>query len=1456
MGLKEVEKEKSLKRSYTKGSLLELIIRELKLKGVQEEEHFELAFSLSVIWINRLLFLKLLEARLKKINKDEGFLNTNNIKSTSALNSLFFHVLAKEKDQRDTSIFKNLPYLNSSLFELDDLEKKYIQINNIALDIPIKLHDRTVLEEKKKLNVLEYILSFLKTYNFSNEESDIFKSERLINSAVLGLVFEKLNGYKEGSFFTPSIITQYLVRTTLENSILKKINKELNPKAKSFQELLEYSKNFDLEQRKKFKKLVDTITIIDPSVGSGHFLVSSLNELLVLKSKLRLTEGIKIECENEELFIEKDIKLSYERNEDGTFSAQSEEMQRYIFNEKKNIIENQLFGIDINPNSVKITQLRLWIELLKESYYEEEKLTTLPNIDINIKTGNALVSHYPLYLDPTQNSSFNIDTKRYKEDVKLYKDTNEKSFKTTLEKNIQDFKKTLNKTLKDGDPVLSKFKKLLNSYIQDHGFKELEEEDILNHTNRHNLNFYARFGRGYEPQNLNIEDDELKEKRRVKELKELNKLKDEKNQIENDPEYKRSFEYKIEFPEVLDEIGKYQGFDIVVANPPYIRQEKIKHLKNILARDFKEVYTSTADIYVYFYLQAYKILKEDGDFAFITSNKFFRSEYGKYLRHFILNYTKLKELCDFNGFKVFKEAVVDTTTLVLEKSKKQSKDFLFHLPSKEKTTKYNLVFKNSTVLKTSSLKEEAFIFLKSKEEGLKKKIEQKGKVLKEWDININYGIKTGLNEAFIINEEKKNELIAKDIKSKELIKPILRGRDIKKYEAKFNGEYIINTYSTYKKDGEQIEGIDVEEYPAIKEHLKSFEPKLSKRTDQGDTAYHLRKCAYLEDFAKEKIVWGNINYSANFQLDNDKFINAPANLLTSETVSLKFLISQLNSKIFNWYFSQAVGITLGKAFEWKKQYVEKLPIPDISKEEQQPFIELVEQILKAKQQGEDTSKLEEEIDLLTYKLYNLNSQEIELVKWKRRWKMNDKKAKKAKKFFNKAVKEQEQGNNEKAIELYKKAIELNPNLSEAYNNMGNALNNLKNYEEAIKYCKKAIKLNPDDRYAYSNMGIALSGSKRYEEAIKSFKKAIKLNPDDRYAYSNMGIALSGSKRYEEAIKSFKKAIEINPNYSKAYYNMGSALYDLKKYEEAIESFEKAIEHNSNNSEAYYNMGVALYDLKKYEEAIKSYKKAIELNPNDSEAYYNMGNALSVLQRYEEAIESYKKAIEINPNFSEAYFNMGVALYNLKRNEEAIESYKKAIELTFTKSYEGFKTKSFYKFKAINENTLKMLNEKEVYFADVKNLNDPMDTPVRSYLNKNNALKEVLKKIKVFSLVKSDEEDFEKYIKNTLMFSHYANSHKGIVIEYELTKEFLEKNNLFYTEIEYKTEFKPDSIENFFNIKDENWSYENEVRLIKNGDDNTIKLNEGAKIKSIIFGLDCSEKDISLVKKICGGWCKI
>ncbi|MCB8761337.1 class I SAM-dependent DNA methyltransferase [Planktothrix agardhii] len=937
------------------------------------EQVFNIALELSITWINRILFLKLLESQLISYHKGDrnfAFLNLDKIHNFDDLDRLFFQVLAVKSSERKPDvkkIFANVPYLNSSLFEPTELEHQTLVISNLRTE-KLPILSTTVLKDANgnkrtgELNTLQYLFEFLDAYDFSSEGLEGIQEEQktLINASVLGLIFEKINGYKDGSYFTPGFITMYMCRETLRKAVVQKFNEIKGWNCQTLDDL--YDK---IEDRNEANQIINSLKICDPAVGSGHFLVSALNEIIAIKNDLKILQDqtgkrlkeYQVIVENDELII------TDEDHQPFTYTPKNQESQRIqetLFHEKQTIIENCLLGVDINPNSVKICRLRLWIELLKNAYYKVDsnytELETLPNIDINIKCGNSLISRFPLDADlkPALKKS-GIDIETYQNAVQTYRHADNKQQKREMERLINSIKSNFKTTLQGIDPRKTKLRQL--------------EGEVYNLENQLSL---------FEETKT---EQKAREKKVIKLNNEMEKLRVEIEEIESGKIYENAFEWRFEFPEILDDDGNFIGFDVVIGNPPYIRQEEIKTQKPYLQTHFI-TYSGTADLYVFFVEKAFEILKGFGNFCYIMPNKWMQTGYGKALRILFLE-NQLQGIIDFGYLQVFEEA---TTYPCILNASKQNNNANF-ISAAVKTLNYihefSLYIESiSNQITVEALNDETWVISSGSDQTLLSTLKNKCMSLAEYiDGEAFRGVVTGLTEAFILDDKEKYRIVMKDPKSWELLKPVLRGRTLKKWYAEQDNLWLIGTFPTLN--------INIDDYPAIRDYLLKFGKNRleqsgeegSRKKTSGEWFETQDSIAYWQEFEKPKIMYQKFQVKPCFIYDDQGLYCNDSMWIISK--SDKVLLAILNSKMGWWLISKyCTAIQNGYQLIWK--YFGQIPIPNITKEQGKPIISLVDQILTAKKSNPnaDTTILEQQIDQLVYELYGLTEEEIKIVEGK------------------------------------------------------------------------------------------------------------------------------------------------------------------------------------------------------------------------------------------------------------------------------------------------------------------------------------------------------------------------------------------------------------------------------------------------------------------------------------------
>ncbi len=882
------------------------------------------ALELCITWVNRILFLKLLEAQLfgyHGSNRDYLFLNGSLIFDYDELNNLFFQVLAEKEDRRRPHLqqkFSTVPYLNSSLFERTALERATLDISALDNRQTLPLHKDTVLKEatgKRRsgaLPTLDYLFQFLDAYDFTSEGKAEIQEENktLINASVLGLIFEKINGYKDGSFFTPGFITMYMCAETLRRAVVQKFNEAKGWNVKSYEEL--YDK---IDDRAEANAIINSFTICDPAVGSGHFLVSALNELIAIKAGLKILQDrngkrlkeYSIEVVNDELVVTDDDgePVDYKPGH-----PESQRIQEALFHEKERLIEGCLFGVDINANSVKICRLRLWIELLKHAYYTKgsnyKSLETLPNIDINIKQGNSLISRYALDADVApalKQSKWTIDT--YRSAVHSYKEAGTKEEKRELEGLIATIKTDFRKDVSPNDPVRKKLSAKRGELAKLTQTKELFDE-------------------GAKPKKAALKVVE-------KLSADIEKLEAELKDAENNKIYTDAFEWRFEFPEVLDNEGKFVGFDVVIGNPPY-KMIQPHNTSEIELNSFKQQYPFAdfkIDLFHLFFQLGNFISKQNGGLSFIAPSTLLYNFYTDRLRSWISENNCINKIV-VTKEKVFDDADVHTAIYFFTKS---------HIANKnvQLTTALEDVLQDKATYKVIAQKEMNEtpgnvwnLLVNEKNIGLIKILASNKKLA---DVaKINRGLITGDREKYFSKQKLSDNHV-----------PILTGSDIFKYY-----------------------------------HLNPSEFVLFERPKSAGGCWDKEV-----HFSPQKICVRQIGFEPTATLIAEPFA-VTGNIFTviaKDVNDSKFLLSILNSKAIKYYW-QIMFNDFKSSFPQVTIFsLSQIPIPDIIENSKLQLVGSVDQILAIKKQNSsaDTTDLEKQIDTLVYQLYNLTPDEIAIV---------------------------------------------------------------------------------------------------------------------------------------------------------------------------------------------------------------------------------------------------------------------------------------------------------------------------------------------------------------------------------------------------------------------------------------------------------------------------------------------
>lgn len=915
-------------------SFVENIIEKLDMKDVPKDKQEDIAIQLTVVWTNRILFLKLLESQLVLFNKSESyrFLTYDKLSSFEEIYSLFFAVLAKKVSDRNDRVeqkFGYIPYLNSSLFEETELE---VSRDGIGIDqLPegdIEIFSKTALrgaDKKKKtgsINFIEYLFEFLDSYDFSTSISHHEKSKNdLINASVLGLIFEKINGYRDGSFYTPGNITMYMSRKAIRTAVVDKVNEALNWTCETVEDI-KFAIGHSIEDARKVNQAIDDLKVCDPAVGSGHFLVSVLNEIIALKSDLNVLFDVDgkfignlIQCYviNDELVIQDMAGNNFVYQ---TGNQQAEQIQKAIFHQKRHILENSLFAVDINPSSVNICRLRLWIELLKSSYYYQDSesgvqtLTTLPNIDINIKVGDSLLHKFDFDYEFDMRRT---DFKDYLDLVKEYKETNNKRIKADIWDKIESLKHSFDDTA--SSPELKRLRKL-----------EAEQ---------------AKAGV------IDLFGDESADSKKFelisRQVKEAQKLL--KARLKN-PVYASGMEWRMEFPEILGEDGEFLGFDLVIGNPPYIFARN-----QSFTDEMKAYYTNTyqvseyqANTYTIFMELAYQLLRKGGTFSYIIPNNFLTIQTNSKVRQFITE--KTSDVFLINSLdKIFADASVDNCIIFFKKNAPNWIE-VAELSHGEYTTIGRVASNFFGVYPTFSIsmvkyRQAVDIFWK---------VNNYPKLDRLEVATVKAGImayETGKGKPKMSAQDKNNRIYHSKEKIDDSYRRYLDGENVSRYKLTWNGEYI--------KYGENL--------AAMRDPNLFNRPRILVRQIPSKTKYSI-EAVYV---------------------DCDAINDRNSMIITDIKINPFYLLGVLNSSVISlWFFMKFDKFQRRLFPQFKVNELGDFPVPNATDSQQKSVAILVEQLMdemkKESPNAELVNQLNFDIDNVVMDLFGLTEEEKQIIR--------------------------------------------------------------------------------------------------------------------------------------------------------------------------------------------------------------------------------------------------------------------------------------------------------------------------------------------------------------------------------------------------------------------------------------------------------------------------------------------
>ncbi len=934
-----------IKPSRTQNSLSAALKEQYK--NLDDEE----VMALLIAWNNRILFLRLLESLLISFKHfTNSFLTIENFKDFNALNTLFFEVLAKKNSERFPEIKKDkilqkIPYLNSSLFDKTPLELKGHEIKSLN-NKPLEIYPKSVLKKdnpkQEPLPLLEYLFEFLRLYDFTTTPKDIkdntnTSESSLINPSVLGLVFEKLNGYKEGSFYTPSFITSYMCKESIKSIVLDKFNqkyiKREDLKCEKLEELKNYLKSYKEDKRKEYLNTLLTLRVCDPAVGSGHFLVSALNEMVWVAYELGLIASLyryNLKLENDEIIIHYtptgeifNYKKPHSENDP------HHHIQKELFELKKSIIENCLFGVDINPNSCEITKLRLWIELLKYSYYifEEGKntnnLETLPNIDINIKCANSLISRFNLNDDLKKIPNIKQKIQEYKDLVAQYKDPNPlfPLNKADLINKIQDLKNTFSLTLKD-PKTKAELEKAIEKHIKKYNFFALDDKSLLD-----GLDYFIPSLFGTPKLSPKEEEEAFASYGRIRALRK--KLDD----ALSGREYQNAFEWRFEFPEVLDDEGNFLGFDCIIGNPPYMQVKK--GLYSSIFYPFSEGKDiGKQNTYKVFIELGFNLTKQKGLISLITQSSIMCDCSAQFTRELLLKYCQIHYFVEFNKKQKLFSNVIQGVCIL---------EFLKDRPNKEHAFKIAI---NNTQIQMNQIQYEQI---------------KQDEILKFFPLYEIPLIKSG--EMEIVRKIKTDKILFRDLLEKSL-------------QGNINTIHLKAIQDQKETNGRIYKGANCHRYFLDTQYLFAKDNQITQQIFEKNYYQNIIVTQNITGTSDAYRIHANLIEVKNQEI---LFLDTCNLSYCKEREHAKFLVGLLNSRLLDWLFRKTSTNNHVNLYE-----LETLPIPQITKSNKptaDKIIALVDKILQSKEKDPkaNTQELEKEIDALVYQLYNLTDEEIKII---------------------------------------------------------------------------------------------------------------------------------------------------------------------------------------------------------------------------------------------------------------------------------------------------------------------------------------------------------------------------------------------------------------------------------------------------------------------------------------------
>jgi hypothetical protein len=832
------------------------------------------------------------------------------------LEPLFFETLNQPRPDFE-SRFGKIPYLNGGLFDRDygeGIRDTAGKETPRTITLPNSLFDRSDSSS---------ILGFFNGYNFTISENVQGDEDVAVDPEMLGKVFENMleaeERGKSGTFYTPRGIVNFMCVEVLSRYLADETG--MTPDA--IRELIEldpdlpdrdFNQKLTPAQARSLKRAIADVKILDPAVGSGAFPLGMMQVILAVRQAVGRREG--------EAIRRGSLRMS---------------------EVKREIIANNLYGVDIKPEAIEVAKLRMWLSLVVDIPSIDD-VEALPNLDYKLMCGDSLISSIhgeQLIPDPTKTQQGMLAVTPIQDAIKPLLELQHSYYSAQTNE-----RKVLRQQIIEAEANI--FRVATGDRL---GYWQGEQRELERQI--------KKLGKVSRPQ----------EKKRVEVAAKIAELEQFADEVERGDRALSFFSYHLHFRDVFEKRG---GFDIVVGNPPYVRQEQIKELKPALEKEF-DCYAGTADIFIYFYERGFRLLREHGHLTYITSNKYFRSGYGEKLRKFLGEQSTVQTLIDFGDASVF-EAIAYPSIVVFSKDKPTSETQTQVLTWEQTELLDDLprVFKTkSFAMPHSELKADSWRIESPAVFALLEKLRKAGKPLGEYvNGKIYRGIITGLNEAFVIDRETKNRLISEHSLSSELIKPLVRGRDVKRWKIDYQDLYLIFTR----------QGTDIEKYYAIKAYLSTFRDKLEKRLNvvrDGDEWFQIPYAiSYWQEFERPKIIYPNICSRNEFMWDElGYYTNQKAFIIPHND---KVLLAVLNSSVVMFLFDKLLAKLQGDFYEPSLIFMKDFPIPIATEPERKAIETLVQKCLDAKGQG--VEQWEAEISDRVAHLYGLTADEMKIIR--------------------------------------------------------------------------------------------------------------------------------------------------------------------------------------------------------------------------------------------------------------------------------------------------------------------------------------------------------------------------------------------------------------------------------------------------------------------------------------------